>query len=437
MNISIFGLGYVGAVTAACLAREGHRIIGVDISREKVAQIAKGVSPIVEGSIGEIVAEVVAQGMLRSTVDTQTAILETETSIICVGTPSKENGDVDLTQVLAVSREIGRAIARKGKFHTLIYRSTVPPGTVEGSIVPCIENASGFLSGTVFEICFNPEFMREGSSVEDFYHPPFTLVGCSSGKTAETVQKIFSFIDAPFRTTSIRTAEMLKYVCNTWHALKVCFGNEVGTIARRLGVDGHEVMDLFMLDIKQNLSGMYLKPAFAYGGSCLPKDVRGILYQANKADFAAPLLSSIPQSNERHLREGFSLVTSFKKKKIGILGLAFKSGTDDLRESPLVILAEMLIGKGYEVMIYDKNVNLARIVGSNKTYIETEIPHLERLLSSSVEEVARRSEVIVIGNADPEYARVLLQGGDREIIDLAHVPELKSVMSANYHGICW
>ncbi len=437
MNISIFGLGYVGAVTAACLAKEGHKIVGVDISREKVNQISAGTSPIVEALIGDVIADVVDRRMLSATTDTQAAIANTDVSIICVGTPSKENGDVDLTQILAVSNEIGQAIKLKGKFHTLIFRSTVPPGTVENAIIPRLENASGGRAGIHFNICFNPEFLREASSVEDFYNPPFTVVGCKSEKAAEVVREIYSFLKAPFRITSIRTAEMLKYVCNSWHALKVCFGNEVGTLARRLGIDGHEVMQLFMLDAKQNLSGMYLKPGFAYGGSCLPKDVRGLIYQAMKADFAAPLFTSIPQSNEYHLKEGFRLVTSFKKKKIGFLGLAFKGGTDDLRESPLVILAEMLIGKGYELTIFDKSVNIARIVGSNKSYIEKEIPHIERLLASSVEEVVHHSEVIVLGNSDPEYFQAIKSFSGREIVDFVRAPELVSGMKENYHGICW
>jgi GDP-mannose 6-dehydrogenase len=435
MNISMFGLGYVGAVTAACLAKEGHRVIGVDISREKVDQISAGRSPIVEAYIGDIIADTVRRGLLRATANT--AIAGSDVSMICVGTPSRENGDVDLSYVLAVSREIGQCLAAKKSRHTLIYRSTVPPGTMEGAILPTLEKASIRKAGVDFEICFNPEFLREGSSVDDFYNPPFTVVGQQSDAPGEVVRQMYSFIKAPFRTTSIRTAEMLKYLCNTWHALKVCFGNEVGTLARKMGIDGHEVMQLFLLDAKQNISGMYLRPGFAYGGSCLPKDVRGLLYQAGKVDFTAPLLAAIPRSNEYHLHEGYRLVTSFKKRKIGFLGLAFKGGTDDLRESPLVLLAEMLIGKGHDLRIYDKNVNIARLIGSNKSFIEKEIPHIEKLLSSSMAEVISHGEVIVVGNMDLEYAKALKHVRDREIVDLVRVMDSCSEMGENYHGIGW
>jgi GDP-mannose 6-dehydrogenase len=437
MNISVFGLGYVGVVTAVCLAKEGHRVIGVEINREKVRQVSMGKSPIVEAYIDDIISDTVKHGGLRATTDTQAAITESEVSMICVGTPSKENGDVNLAQVLSVSGEIGRSIAGKKKFHMLVYRSTVPPGTVEKAIIPALEHETGGKAGINFDVFFNPEFMREGSSVDDFYNPPFTVVGLQPGRSAQTVRELYSFLQAPFRTTSIRTAEMLKYVCNSWHALKVCFGNEVGTLARLLGMDGHEVMELFMLDAKQNLSGMYLKPGYAYGGACLPKDVRGLLYQARKVDFQAPLLASIPHSNEYHLNEGYKLVTSFKKRKIGFLGLAFKGGTDDLRESPLVLLAEMLIGKGYDLLIFDKNVNIARIVGSNKSYIEKEIPHIERLLASSIADVVGHAEVIVVGNSDPEYFSVIKSIKDRDVVDLVRAVDFPSEMGLNYHGICW
>ena len=437
MKISIFGMGYVGAVTAACLAKEGHEVIGVDISRDKIEQIGAGKSPIVEAKIGEIMEDVVKRGALRATLDARAAINETEVSMICVGTPSRENGDVDLTFVRRVTEKIGQVLKNKKAFHTLIVRSTIPPGTTEDVIIPILEEASGKKVYIDFDVCFNPEFLREASSVDDFYNPPFTVVGVQSEAAAEVVKAMFSFLDAPFEVTTIRTAEFVKYVCNVWHALKVCFGNEIGTIARKLGIDGHEVMRLFMTDTKQNISPMYLRPGFAYGGSCLPKDVRGLLYQAKRHDFAAALLSSIPASNEQQLEEGFKLVTSFKKKKIGFLGLAFKGGTDDLRESALVLLAEKLLGKGYELLIYDRNVNLARIFGSNKDYIEREIPHIEKLFATSVAEVVHNSEVIVIGNDDPEYQGALKGVKDRKIVDLVRITENPSALSGNYHGICW
>jgi len=437
MRISIFGMGYVGAVTAACLAKEGHRVIGVEISKDKVEQITAGKSPLVEDKIVEIISDVVRQGTLSATMDARSAINETDVSMICVGTPSRPNGDVDLTFVTRVSEKIGQVLKNKSGFHTLIYRSTIPPGTTEEVVIPILEEHSGKRVYLDFDVCFNPEFLREGSAVDDLYHPPFTVVGVQSEGAAEVVKQLFSFVNAPFEVTTIRTAEMVKYVCNVFHALKICFANEVGTLARRFGIDGHEVMRLFALDAKQNISPMYLKPGFAYGGSCLPKDVRGLLYQARKMDYAAPLIAAIPPSNDQQLEEGFQLVTSFKKKKIGFLGLAFKGGTDDLRESALVRLAERLIGKGYELLIYDRHVNLARIFGSNKAFIEKEIPHIEKLFATSIDEVVYGSEVIVVGNYDPEYVSALKAARDRRIVDLVRITDNPAALGDNYHGICW
>lgn len=437
MRISIFGMGYVGAVTAACLAKEGHRVIGVEISKDKVEQITAGKSPLVEDKIVEIISDAVRQGALSATMDARSAINETDVSMICVGTPSRPNGDVDLTFVTRVSEKIGQVLKNKSGFHTLIYRSTIPPGTTEEVVIPILEELSGKRVYLDFDVCFNPEFLREGSAVDDLYHPPFTVVGVQSEGAAEVVKQLFSFVNAPFEVTTIRTAEMVKYVCNVFHALKICFANEVGTLARRFGIDGHEVMRLFALDTKQNISPMYLKPGFAYGGSCLPKDVRGLLYQARKMDYAAPLIAAIPPSNDQQLDEGFQLVTSFKKKKIGFLGLAFKGGTDDLRESALVRLAERLIGKGYELLIYDRHVNLARIFGSNKAFIEKEIPHIEKLFATSIDEVVYGSEVIVVGNYDPEYALALKAARDRRIVDLVRISDNPAALGDNYHGICW
>lgn len=437
MRISIFGLGYVGVVTAACLAKEGHQVIGVDISRDKIEGIMAGKSPIVEDKIADIIADNVSRGTLKATMDAKAAFNESEVSMICVGTPSKENGDVDLTYVLRVAEKLGQLLKNKKEFHTLIFRSTIPPGTTEDKIIPVLEENSGKKVYIDFDVCFNPEFLREGASVDDFYNPPFTIVGVQSDGAAEVVRRVFSFLQAPFETTTIRTAEMVKYVCNTWHALKICFGNEIGTLARRMGIDGYEVMRLFLIDTKQNVSTMYLKPGFAYGGSCLPKDVRGLLYQARGVDYNAPLLAAIPGSNERQLEEGYKIVTSFKKKKIGFLGLAFKGGTDDLRESPLVILAERLLGKGYELLIYDRNVNIARIFGSNKAYIDREIPHIEKLFATSVEDVIYNSEVIIVGNHDSEYLAALKNVKDREIVDFVRISDHPAQLGDNYHGICW
>jgi GDP-mannose 6-dehydrogenase len=436
MRISVFGLGYVGTVTAACLAREGNEIVGVDIDRHKIDLINQGGSPIVEEKIADIIAGAVDRGSLKATFDSKAAIHETDLSLVCVGTPSRDNGDVDLSYVLRLSEKIGQVLKNKSDFHTLVYRSTVPPGTTEEAVIPILEETSGKKVYIDFDVCFNPEFLREGSSVHDFYNPPFTVVGQQSEGPGQLLGKLYSFIHAPLELTSIKGAEFLKYICNSYHALKVCFANEIGTLARKLGLDGFELMRLFMLDTKQNLSGMYLKPGFAYGGSCLPKDVRGLLYLAKKLDYDAPLLSAVPTSNQEQLDQGFKIITSLGKKKIGFLGLSFKGGTDDLRESPLVILAERLLGKGHELLIFDRNVNLGRIFGSNKSYIEREIPHIEKLFASSIDDVVYNSEVIVIGNYDEEYAEVVKKLRNQHVVDFARIVENPSTIN-NYHGICW
>ncbi len=437
MKISIFGLGYVGTVTAACLAREGHEVIGIDINREKIDTINAGKCPIVEERIGEIIAEVVGRRQLKASFDSKSAINHTDVSMICVGTPSQDNGDTDLSFVLRLSEKIGQVLKNKSSFHTLIYRSTVPPGTTEEQVIPRLEESSGKKVYVDFDVCFNPEFLREGSSVSDFYNPPFTIVGQQSRAAQQLLGRIYSFLHAPLHVTNIKTAEMLKYVCNSYHALKICFANEIGSLARKLGIDGFELMRLFMLDDKQNLSGMYLKPGFAYGGSCLPKDVRALNYLAKRLDYPAPLLNAVPLSNNEHLEQGYKLITSFNARKIGFLGLSFKGGTDDLRESPLVLLAERLIGKGYELLIYDINVNVARIFGANKAYIEAEIPHIEKLFVNSIDDVIFNSEVIVIGNYDKQYADAVRKIKDREIVDLSRIIEDPSSLRDNYHGICW
>ena len=437
MRVSVFGLGYVGAVTAACFAHEGHQVIGVDISRDKIELINSGKSPIVEERIGEIIEDVIGSGALKATLDSKAAIADTEVSLICVGTPSKDNGDVDLTYILRVTEKIGQLLKNKSGFHTLIYRSTVPPGTTEDQVIPLLEKSSGKKIYVDFDVCFNPEFLREGTSVSDFYNPPFTVVGQQSEQSTKVIKELYSFLNVPLELTGIKTAELLKYVCNSYHALKVCFGNEIGIIARRLGIDGYEVMRLFKLDEKQNLSGMYLNPGYAYGGSCLPKDVRGLLYLAKKLDYNAPVLGAVPLSNQEQMEQGFKLATSFGAKKIGFLGLAFKGGTDDLRESPLVLLAERLLGKGYELLIYDKHVNVARLFGANKSYIESEIPHIERLFASSAEDVLHNSEVIIIGNRDEEYVAAARKVKDRPLVDFARIVSDPAQMGDNYHGICW
>lgn len=438
MKISVFGLGYVGIVSAACFAQEGHQVIGVDVSPDKVAMVNQGKSPIVEKDIGEIVARGVAEGRLRATNDAAEGILNSDLSLICVGTPSRDNGSLDLTYVERVCADIGRGIALKDSFHTVVLRSTVLPGTTETCALPILEQASGRAAGETFGLCFNPEFLREGTSVYDFYHPPFTIIGELHPQATQMLTQLYAHLDAPLFTTPVKTAEMMKYVNNAFHALKVVFANEVGSICKQVGVDSHVLMDMFCLDTKLNLSPYYLKPGFAFGGSCLPKDLRALLHFTQRLDQSLPLLESLLPSNEVQVKRGFDLIRQTGGKKIGILGFSFKAGTDDLRESPLVTLVEMLIGKGYAVKIYDKNVSLAYLSGANRAYIERTIPHIANLMCNTSTEVMTDSEVIVIGNKSPEFADIAAQARpEQTVIDLVRVAKELPRMKANYVGIGW
>jgi GDP-mannose 6-dehydrogenase len=437
MRISVFGLGYVGTVTAACLAGEGHDVVGADINRDKIEWINSGQSPIIEERIEGIIADVVGKKQLSATLDSKAAISETDVSLICVGTPAKDDGEVDLSYVSRVTDKIGNILKNKSGFHTLVYRSTVPPGTTEEIIIPQLEETSGKKVYIDFDVCYNPQFLREGSGVADFYDPPFIIVGQQSEQAAQIVARLYSSLSAPVELTTIKTAEMLKYACNSFHALKVCFANEIGTIARRIGVDGYELMRLFRLDEKLNLSGLYLNPGFAYGGPCLPKDIQALLQTAVQADHAVPLLEAIADSNRAQIEYGFRLVSSFKKKKIGLLGLSFKSGTDDLRESPLVLLAKKLIADGAQLLVYDRNVNVSRIFGANRSFIEQEIPDIQRYFGSSIEDVVHNSEVVIVGNRDQEYSEAVRRVKDRILVDFVRIAEDVSGMGGNYRGICW
>lgn len=437
VSISIFGLGYVGAVTAACLAERGFRVVGVDVNPGKVDMINGGQTPIVEEKIGDIVKAVVDAKYLVATDSVENAIADTNASLICVGTPSRSNGDLDLTYVKRVAEEIGEALAKKDSYHTIILRSTVLPGTTEDVVLPILEKHSGKKVGVGFGLCFNPEFLREGSSVKDFHAPPFTLVGVTEAKDAEVVRKLYGWLDTEFLIEDIRTAEMVKYINNSYHAVKVAFANEVGRLCEALQIDSHAVMNIFCKDTKQNLSSYYLKPGFAFGGSCLPKDLRAILYKAKSVDVAMELFQSTLVSNRTQVEAGIKIIEQLGNKKVGLLGLSFKAGTDDLRESPMVTLVETLLGRGYEIRIFDENVSLSRLVGSNKAYVEQELPHISEMLQESVEAVISDSETIVIGNPDPRFVNVLDDiTKDKHIVDLVRiVPEWKS--SENYHGIGW
>src|SRR5438876_760587 len=380
MRVSIFGLGYVGCVTATGLARAGHRVIGVDVNAEKVAMVNAGTPPVVEPGLEAVLAEMTQQGYLRATTSSDDAVGETDLAMICVGTPGRANGRPDVSAVEQVGREIGSALRRRDRAYTVVLRSTALPGTTEGVLIPALSAGAGRLVDGPVRVAGNPEFMREGSSLHDFADPPFVLVGCADPATAAVVRSLYDGVAAPFIETAVRTAEMIKYVSNAFHALKVCFANEIGDLCAALGADAQDAMRIFLMDRKLNVSEAYLRPGFAFGGSCLPKDLRALVYAARAADVSVPLLAAVLPSNEGQIRRAAEAVLATRKRRIGVVGLAFKPGTDDLRESPMVTLVETLIGKGCDVRILDRNVAVARLRGANRHYIEEEIPHIASLL---------------------------------------------------------
>ncbi|WP_065760791.1 nucleotide sugar dehydrogenase [Pseudomonas defluvii] len=435
MHISIFGLGYVGAVCAGCLSARGHQVIGVDISEAKIEMINQGQSPIVEPGLEALLQEGLRKGLLRGTTDVQAAVLETDLSLLCVGTPSKKNGDLDLVYMEAVCRQIGEALRDKPSRHTVVVRSTVLPGTVKNVVIPLLEATSGKRAGVDFGVAVNPEFLRESTAINDYDFPAMTVIGELDSQSGELLQSLYEGLDAPVIRKSIEVAEMIKYTCNVWHATKVSFANEIGNIAKASGVDGREVMDVVCQDHKLNLSRYYLRPGFAFGGSCLPKDVRALTYRAGQLDVEHPLLASIMASNRSQVQNAFDLVTGFDKRRVGLLGLSFKAGSDDLRESPLVELAEMLIGKGYDLRIYDANVEYARVFGANRDYIEGKIPHVSSLLCNDLQQVIDDSDVIVLGNNDNRFALALERNDNKQIVDL--VGFMPHTSDASREGICW
>ena len=437
MKLSVFGLGYVGCVSAACFAKEGHEVWGVDVNPTKVEIINSGRSPIVETGVDDLINEMVKAERLRATTDSAEAVRNSELSLICVGTPSHQNGSLDLTYVKRVCQEIGAALERKRERHTVVIRSTMLPGTIESVVIPTLEVYSGKKVGRDVGVSINPEFLREGTSLKDFYAPPFTLIGADEEDVAASVRRLYTNIEAPLYVTSVRAAEMVKYACNCFHALKVSFANEIGNICKALGIDSHEVMEVFCQDKKLNLSPYYLKPGFAFGGSCLPKDLRAIIYKAKELDVEVPLLSSTLQSNRQQVERAVEMVLGTGRKRIGVLGFSFKAGTDDLRESPMVSLIEMLIGKGMQLAIYDRDVSLARLFGANKEYIEREIPHISQLMRASVKEVVESADVLIIGNKAEEFRDIESHlRADQLVIDLVRLFE-GGVKQGGYEGICW
>lgn len=438
MRVSLFGLGYVGCVTAACLAKCGHDVWGVDVNADKVAMINAGKSPIIEKGLAQLIQVGHANGRFRATTDPTEAVLNTDISLVCVGTPSNGNGSLDLRAVKAVARQIGEVLGNKSEYHCVVFRSTVVPGTVRGILIPILSEASKKTVHRDFDVCFNPEFLREGSAIHDFYNPPFTAVGCATPSGADTVSRLYADVVASVERTSFEVAEMLKYACNGFHAVKVTFANEIGSLCKGLGVDSHRVMDLFMQDEKLNISKAYLTPGFAFGGSCLPKDLRALLYKSKELDIESPLLSSVLASNQMHIQRLIDRILATKQKKVGILGLSFKAGTDDLRDSPTVILVESLLGKGCRIKIYDSEVALAKIFGANKAYIEHEIAHISTLMCSRIEEVLHESEVIVVAKQQNDIREALTPYlGKKKIFDLVRIIPTPCNRLENYDGICW
>lgn len=438
MKISIFGLGYVGAVSLACLSRDGHQVIGVDIDATKLDLIMAGKTPVVEEGMVDLMAHAAASGRVAVTTDAQRAVLDSEISLVCVGTPSAANGSQDQGAILRLAAEMGRAIAGKDEPHIVVFRSTLVPGTVEDVLRPIIEEQSGKKDGEGFFLCFQPEFLREGSSIRDYDKPPFTVVGANHGHPIERLRELFGNLPCRFLETSVRSAEMMKYCCNNFHALKITFANETARLCEALGVDSFEVMDLVCQDTQLNISPAYLKPGYAFGGSCLPKDLRATTYLAKIHDVDLPMLGGIMQSNRNHLDLALRKLLALGKRKIGFVGLSFKTGTDDLRESPLVTLAEQLIGKGMQLAIYDPEVHLASLLGANRSFIEKHLPHIGQMMRPDLAEVIAESEVLVIGLSGQEIAETLANScrAEQVLLDLVRLPN-RAAIPARVDGLCW
>jgi GDP-mannose 6-dehydrogenase len=437
MRLSVFGLGYVGCVSLACFADNGNEVIGVDTNEVKVGIINDGRSPVVEPGVEDLIGRGVKEKRIRATRDAVEAIHQSDLSLVCVGTPGQHNGSLDLSYVKGVCKQIGTALESKERFHVVAIRSTMLPGTIEETVIPTLEVFSGKKVGRNFGVAINPEFLREGTSIVDFSNPPFTLIGANDDETADPIRRLYANLKAPMITVGIKEAEMVKYACNCFHGLKVAFANEMGIICKALGVDSHRVMEVFCQDTKLNLSPYYLKPGFAFGGSCLPKDLRAITYKAKSMDVEIPVLNSILMSNRQHIDRAVDMVLRTGKKRVGVLGLSFKPRTDDLRESPMVTLIETLLGKGLKLTIFDREVELAKLFGANKEYIEREIPHISSLMCGHLDEVMARSEVIVIAKKSEEFQAPSLQSAkDQIIIDLVRFFE-GARSQGNYQGIGW
>ena len=438
MKISIFGLGYVGAVSLACLARDGHSVVGVDIDPAKLELIRTGKTPVVEEGMVDLMAAVAASGRVAVTTDVAQATRDSDISLICVGTPSAANGSQDQSALLSIAGELGRALRQKQDPHVFVFRSTVVPGTVEDVLRPLIERESGKREGRDFHVCFQPEFLREGTSIRDYDMPPFTVVGANADAPVAMLRDLFGHLPCEFYATSIRAAEMVKYSCNNFHALKITFANETARLCEALGVNPFEVMELMCKDRQLNISPAYLKPGFAFGGSCLPKDLRATMYLAKVRDVELPMLGNVLQSNRVHVEHAIAKVLASGKRRVGMIGLSFKTGTDDLRESPLVAIAEQFLGKGLKLLVHDPDVHLSRLLGANRRFIEQHIPHLGSLIRGDIESVISESDVLVVGLNDPQVFAALAQHArdDQLILDLVRIPE-RAAVRGQVVGLCW
>jgi GDP-mannose 6-dehydrogenase len=438
VKIAVFGLGYVGSVTSACLASLGHRVTGVDISEHKVADIRKGLSPIVERDLPGLIEENVKAGRLTATTDATEGVKDADLVLVCVGTPSRDDGSLDLAHAVHAAAQVGKALAAHPHKAVVVFRSTMLPGSVESVLAPAIEQASGLTWGKDFGVCYNPEFLREGTAVADFFEAPYTILGVRDEREAEPVAALYAKLPGSLHTVDLRTAEMLKYVNNSFHALKVAFANEVGRLCQRESIDSHEVMRLVCMDTKLNLSPYYLRPGFAFGGSCLPKDLRAITHRARERNLDLPVLDAVLRSNDVHVQAAVAAVERQRRKKVGVLGLSFKAETDDLRESPIVRVVGTLVGKGYELLLHDNHINVERLVGANRDFLEREIPYLERLFRTDAREVVRGSEVIVIANSHPAYREVPgWMNGDQVVVDFVRLLEARQVPGGRYVGLAW
>jgi GDP-mannose 6-dehydrogenase len=438
MKISIFGLGYVGAVSLACLARDGHSVIGVDVDKAKLELIRDGKTPVVEEGMVDLMAGVAASGRVSVMTDAIKAVLDSELSLICVGTPSAPNGSQDQSAIIKLAHDLGRAMRGKTGRHVFVFRSTLVPGTVEDVLRPIIEQESGKKDGRDFDVCFQPEFLREGTSIRDYDRPPFTVVGANAEVPLARLRELFGHLPCEFHGTSIRAAEMVKYCCNNFHALKITFANETARLCEALGVDAFQVMDLVCKDRQLNISPAYLKPGFAFGGSCLPKDLRATLYLAKTHDVEVPMLGNVLASNRIHVEHAIAKVLATGRRRVGMIGLSFKTGTDDLRESPLVLIAEQFIGKGLGLLVYDPEVHLSRLLGANRRFIEQHVPHIGSLMREDIESVISESDVLVVGLNDTKTFGALARHvrEDQIILDLVNIPQ-REALHGKVMGLCW